>query len=108
MGERQLSTGGLSYPPSAAQGDVVGGPYTPVARTAVEVQGVKEGLTVGADEVLVIVCHSYDRRELEAVRDRMRDSGLRPEQILIFGGDVTIGKARREQIRMIVEGGSDG
>lgn len=82
-------------------GEVVNGRYTPVARTVVEVPNVKEGLTVGPDEVLVVVCHATDRWELQAVRDRMRDCGLRPDQIMLFGGDVTIGKAPRDQIRVI-------
>lgn len=91
-------------PAEIASGEVVDGRYTPAVRTSVEIPGVKEGLTVGPGEVLVIVCHTAQRWELEAVRERMRDAGLRPEQILIFGGNVTIGKAPADQIRMVVEG----
>lgn len=90
--------------PELAQGETIGSRHTPTVRTSVEVPGVKEGLTVGPDEVLIVVCHGSDRWELQAVRDRMRDCGLRPDQILLFGGNVSIGKAPQDAIRIILDG----
>lgn len=71
-------------------------------RAVVEVQGPSEALTVGPDEVLVIVCHGTDDRyELQQLRGRFLDAGLRPEQILLLGAGFTIGKAPKDNIRVI-------
>lgn len=74
-------------------------------RPTVEVRGPSEALTVGPDEVLVVVVHGYqDRYSLEQVRSRLLDSSLRPDQILIFGGDVTIAKAPKADVRVVLNG----
>lgn len=74
-------------------------------RNTVEILGPSEALTVGPSEVLVVVVHDYpDRYSLQEVRDRMRDAGLRDDQILLFGGNVTIGKAPAGNVRVEIEG----
>jgi hypothetical protein len=56
-------------------------------RPTVHVSGAPAGLTVGPDEVLVLAYpHPVGRHELEAIRTRLLDSRLRPDQILILAG----------------------
>jgi hypothetical protein len=85
-------------PPPPASGNVE-------RRGLVDVHGPSEALTVGPDEVLVIVCHgTTDRYELQHLRERCNDAGLRPEQILLFGAGFTIAKAPKDNIRITLEG----
>lgn len=96
--------------------DILGRPTPPPpltgaveSRPTVEVRGPSEALTVGPDEVLVVVVRGIaDRYSLEQVRSRLLDSRLRPDQILLFGSmgpdDVTIAKAPRSDIRVVLEG----
>jgi hypothetical protein len=68
----------------------------------VVVEGPAEALTVGPDEVLVVICHgTTDRYELQHLRSRMQDAGLRDDQILLLGAHFSMGKAPRDQIRVI-------
>lgn len=88
-------------PPPPASGNVE-------RHGVVEILGPSEALTVGPDEVLVVVVHDYtDRWNLQQVRERMRDAGLREDQILLFGGYVSIGKAPKGNVRVEIEGYPD-
>lgn len=53
----------------------------------VDVTGATEALVVGPDDVLIVSFGDHVTvEEMEHIRDRMKDSGLRPGQILLIAG----------------------
>lgn len=64
-------------------------------RRATTLLGVKEGLTVGPDEILVILVEpGWSHEQAFAMRDRLLDV-LRPDQFVIIAGNATMAKAEK-------------
>ena len=72
-------------------------------RPTVDVTGASEALAVGPDEVLIVVFPNADRRDLETIRDRFRDSALRPDQILLIAGQAELAKTHKDA-GVVIEG----
>lgn len=76
------------------------------ARVTVEVAGPSEALTVGPDEVLVVVFPNANRGDLEHIRSRLTDSMLRPDQILLIAGYAQLAKAHKDA-SIVLQGRGD-
>ena len=61
----------------------------------VEVQGAKEGLVVGPNDVLVMHFPFLSARDLEAVRDHFKTTGLRDDQFILINGTLNMSKVER-------------
>lgn len=69
-------------------------------RSTVDVTGATEALVVGPDEVLIVAFrdlahYDYADSELDAIRERFRDTGLRDDQYILIAGDVVMSKVPR-------------
>jgi hypothetical protein len=75
-------------------------PATPAtAAVNVDVYGAAQALSVAPGEVLILAfadLSPHDRRGLEAIRDRLRDTGLRDNQYVIIAGRVELTKIALE------------
>ena len=64
---------------------------TPAPRHIVEIVGAQEAITVQPDQVLVITFPAHTTAaQLEQLRSRLLDSDLRPGQILLVAGALSV------------------